>query len=88
MIYVDPDDPEAGYFDSVDGSVRCDPTIGYFTDDDEPVRFLVPADCAICLGPIPSDATVPLCTPCRQTAEVAGQQMADAKRFPDPEHRR
>lgn len=49
----------------------------------EECRF---SGCAICERPIDiREARVPLCSNCEATARVAGQQAADAVRYPDPE---
>ena len=89
MIYHDPNDPEAGFFHSDDLiPLTTQPGRFYVKTYDE-FRDLEPmTECGLCPAPIPDDAEVPLCRNCEATARVAGQQAADARRFPDPEVRR
>lgn len=45
--------------------------------------------CSICERPIDArESALPLCQRCEGTARVAGQQAADARRYPDPDRER
>lgn len=88
MIYYDPDDPEAGYFgeDEVwpcdDHPGLCSGVVIIDSDVPNPIH-VIPADCSICEREIPEDATVPLCTTCRKTAEAHARQMKAHREWVD-----
>lgn len=87
MIYHVPDDPELGYLTEEEvepcpsGDGMC-----FIGDDCDNYFKVEEADCSLCGADIPQDATVPLCATCELTCRAHGKQMADAARYPDPEH--
>lgn len=44
------------------------------------------AKCDLCYRPISADSEIALCDTCERTCRAHGEQMAAAKRWPDPEH--
>lgn len=50
--------------------------------DDEPLT------CSLCDARVPAGAPRPLCSKCDRTAEAHGRALANAQRYPDPEHPR
>jgi len=87
MIYMVPDEPEMGYFgeDEVFPCHRGTDQLCVGDEEDRIFHNVEEADCSICEGAIPQDATLPLCASCEGAARAHGKLLADAKRYPDPE---
>lgn len=77
MIYHVPDDPEMGYFgdDEVQPLHRGTDQMAVMSEEDGVCFAVEEADCSICGGTIPDDATVPLCAGCVSTCKAHARQI-------------
>ncbi len=77
MIWVSPDNPEAGYFggDDVQPLHRGTDQMAVVSEEDGVCFTVEEADCSICGGVLDQAATVPLCVTCESSCKAHAHEI-------------